>query len=199
MLFAGELWKGKIELEPKFRDYELKYARRNGEHFTSSAEFIRYMGKQLFEATVLGKTLVNLFAPEAQAWAFGVPGTAGDPERIEHLARRTLSIYDDSLDWVANIRGTLVPPECEDLRELAAQMMSVPIAQSREFIDSAVLQIGQIPEQVARGESVVIELVFELSIDDEISSALTREQNRLAGQVEEAEPRPFWRRPRGRQ
>jgi hypothetical protein len=179
LLFAGVLWRGKMVLEPKFRDYELGYARIRGEYFRSIPETLRYVERQMFEMSEVAGRVMTIFRKEAQEWAFGLQGVPGDPERIEHLAKRALTIYEDMLDGVARLRGALVPDECRQLIRLAVSSLDPPILQSRQFIDSTVLQIGTLPERIARGENAYVGLDYTISVDLNVERAISKEVKRL--------------------
>jgi len=118
--------------------------------------------------------------------AFGAPGQAGDPTKIEGMARRLLSMYESWLGWAAGLRNTSVPPAYEEVLETTACLIDGPILSVREFIDHGAHQTAQLPELAADGtHEHPITLTFELKLDieDEVVERNSRAREKLRSEL----------------
>ncbi|MDQ1250298.1 MAG: hypothetical protein QG597_4677, partial [Actinomycetota bacterium] len=175
LLYAGVLWQRREALESKWCDHQIGYSRRNGRHLDNN-EAISLMHHALDDLKVCGPNLEKVLDPVAQERAFGAPGEPGNPALIEHIAARLVSIYDDMLDIAAMLRGTTVPSETAQLMEVTARLTDMPLQQIRDAVDQLVAEIDLIPDKLARGEKIVIELTVAISIDDNVLQELARRQ-----------------------
>jgi hypothetical protein len=182
MLYASVLLIRRAALEEKWRDNEIRYARRTGRYMDQQTA-IDFLASAASDAGMIAHGLEIVLAPEAQEAAFGALGEPGDPARIEHLATRLISIYEEFLDWAANIRGVGVPTEMQRALELSARLAELPVRQIREFVDHFVALVEKIPEQLQRGESLHLEITVKIEIDDDDLSALTHELDRLREEI----------------
>jgi hypothetical protein len=98
LMFAGVLLQGRNALEEKYRDHELGYARRTG-RILPEAECIEHLNAAFDDARALAASMERVLDPRAQERAFGLPGEAGDPDRIKHLGQRLIDAYEGFLDW----------------------------------------------------------------------------------------------------
>ena len=178
LLFASVLREGKEALEPKYRDYQLQYA--------SGGPHLRFSDVQPFVSRMLNVTgseiarVETLFTTSAQEWAFGAPGSPGNPENILHLGQRVVGIYDHLLSWAAEVRAVTAPSEYAHLLATLADFASVPISQSRRFIDEYVHMISTVPERYANGErSFDTGMTYLISIDPQVTKEFNRELKRL--------------------
>jgi hypothetical protein len=186
-LYAGVLVQGKRELETKWDDHMLRLpsgARREVDR-DSATDFlsreIGWVGKQV-------EILDRIFAPDVYKQAFGLPGEAGDPTRIENLARRIVRMYESLLDWAASLRNTSIPTVYDELLETNACFVDGLTVQIRKFIDTAADQVSRLPELTADATDerpVTLELVLTLEVDPAVQErhrkALKRVQRELAG------------------
>ena len=103
-LYAGVLVQGRIALEGKWHDHQLRLPggswRQPGE---SVPDFLsQETGTMRRQMEILNR----LFEPELLERAFGPPGTAGDADLIVHIGRGVLQTYESMLDWAAELRRT---------------------------------------------------------------------------------------------
>jgi hypothetical protein len=182
MLYASVLLLRRAALEEKWRDNEIRYARRTGKYMDQETA-IDYLTSAAHDAMMIADGLNRVLDSDAQNSAFGAPGEPADPARIEHLAMRLISVYEEFLDWAANLRGVGVPSQLQNALELAARLAELPARQIREFVDYYVAQVEQIPEQLLRGEPVRLEMTLKIDIDDDALSAFTNELERLGKEL----------------
>ncbi|HEV2754455.1 MAG TPA: hypothetical protein VG318_01595 [Actinomycetota bacterium] len=93
-----------------------------------------FLSGALDEAIRIVAQLDGVLGADVQEKALGRPGEPGDAERINRLADRIISIYEDLLDWAARIRGTAVSEEFRGAFDIAARFVDVPIEQFRDFV-----------------------------------------------------------------
>ena len=182
MLFASVLLARRSALEEKWRDNEIHYARRTGSYMDLRTA-ISYLSSAASDAGAIGRGIDRVLAPEAQKAAFGDIGEPGDPAKIEHLATRLMGVYEEFLDWSANVRGVGVPRELQGAFELAARLTERPARQIREFVDYYVAQVEQVPKQLQRGEIVRLNLALKIDIDKDVLSAYSYELDRLRKEI----------------
>lgn len=176
-LYAGALRVGLDSLEAKYRDYEMGFAVPTGE---------AYFGRDAFNflrtVPVRANNLVNnfnaVFQSEVQSRAFGEPGEPGDADRILHIARRFLDVYEGFLDEAARVRGTALPDEFEEAQRAAAEFGSDAVREIRGFVARCVESVSALPEMVeGRAESdepLEVALQITLTVDEEVSTRFLR-------------------------
>ncbi|WP_198170516.1 toll/interleukin-1 receptor domain-containing protein [Actinoplanes awajinensis] len=178
LLYAGVLWQRREALEPKWRDHELGYARRTGQHF-DDREVFDFLGNVFNDLQAFGPNILKMLATQAQERAFGPLGQSGDPALIEHIATRFVEVYEDLIDMAANLRGAGVSRKLAPYMETAAHLTDTPLREIREFIDQIVAVADSLPERLATGDPIVIELMFTLTVDDEALKNHEREGERV--------------------
>lgn len=180
LLYASVLRRKMDELEPKYRDHELRFARRTGGRVLEGGEALRYLGDAFGDASANIENVSRVFDPATLERAFGPLGTPGDPILITHLGERVIEIYDGLLDWAATLRGLPVPDEFERVVELSSSFADAPIRQFREFVAEIVDVVDRIPSIVAAAsETPKIELSLIVSVDPVTEANLDREFKRL--------------------
>lgn len=179
LLFAGILLQGKERLEPKWRDFQSGYGRRNGIYLDKASAAARLQGT-LGDAIQIAAGIRSIFIPAVQQRAFGPPGVAGDAGTISHFAGRIVSAYEDLLDWASDIRGAVYPEEFQRTAALAALVADQPSRDIRFFIDRVVFEFGKIPTWLAQPnrKRLDINLTLELSTNDAALKAFTKEFTR---------------------
>jgi len=181
LLFAGVLRQGLDKLSGKWRNHELRLPARERQYLSGddvadrlSAAFGRLGG--------IVEPLNRVF--EDQQSAFGAPGEAGDPQKIEHFATWVIDAFEDILDWQAELRALDAPSEFDQALELAAQSADLPIERIHNFVTSVVSQSEQIPEFVARSKEeqeaqpLVIEATLYLEVDSPLMDRAIEEITR---------------------
>lgn len=179
LLFAGGIWQAMRALEPKYLDHELRYARITGSH-VSNPDIVDFAEQRIDRlGTIVGKLDVIL-GPNAQNRAIGKRGEPGDAIRIEHLSKRFADLYDEVMDWAAEIRGTPCDSEFAQSIELLARLADAPIATMRRFSEEMVTEIGKLPQYYASKstEPMYINLVIRPEVDTELQAEFHRELKR---------------------
>jgi hypothetical protein len=180
LLYAGVLLQGRNALEVKWHDEELGMARGEPLTLEPGAEF-EYLSNEFSRLRVLVGSVQRVFEPAAQEQASGAPGEAGDPIRIENLARHVIGIYEGLLDWAARLRAVVPPDHLERTFELTALMAKAPIVQFRQFVDELVRELGKLPAHLASEseETLQIQVDLVLRIDPEVLAEFEAEMDRL--------------------
>lgn len=173
-LYAGVLLQGRIELEGKWLDHELRLP-RGPRQAPDPDEFMTFVSSQLDWARRRIENLNVLFEAEVIERAFGPSGEPGDPERIEHLARGILQIYESMLDWAASLRNVDVPSLYRRVFVLISRMLDGPVIQIRDFIQMVADEIAEIEikSATATEESpLIIHLTLTLELEDGLEDEL---------------------------
>lgn len=182
LLYAGVLLQRRDALEHKWRDHEIRYARRQ-DGYLNRKEAIAVLRGATNEGSAIVSGITRVLDPRAQEAAFGAPGEPGDPDRIEHLASSLMAIYEELLDRAARLRGRSVPGELRHVFELAAQLVDKSILGIRAFVDKLVAEMDTVSERLSKGEKVQIDLTLMLEVDEHVSSELSREMDRIVEQL----------------
>jgi hypothetical protein len=170
-LYAGALKLGLENLEDKYRDYEMGFAKPTGEHYAGRDAF-EFLRSASANAQNLAEAFNVVLAANVQQRAFGAPGEPGDADRIMHMAQRLLDVYEGFIDEAARLRGASVPDEFRRAQAAAARFGVQPIERIRRFVCEFDETVAKLPEMVAgrteRDEPLTIEMPVELTVDDEI-------------------------------
>jgi hypothetical protein len=180
LLFAGALILELERLESRYEDYKLGYAPRSGTIIYES-RVMEYIKIQANELKILMRHVTHLYNTEvaAVALAFGPSGSAGDPARLLHLAKRYISIYEEFLLWVERLRGASIPGKYTDLIAIFEQYADQPIEEIRRFVREYAEAAGRVPEAVASGTPVRLHVKLKFSVPDEVSAAFAAEIEKL--------------------
>ncbi|MFB9474926.1 toll/interleukin-1 receptor domain-containing protein [Nonomuraea salmonea] len=178
ILFASELQMGQRALLDKWHDHELGYAARSGKHIDPESA-PSYLEAKFSEIQEIISAIELIFSCSAQNRAFGEPGQAGDEERIKHLARKLLHIYEGLLDWSAHLRSLSVPSEFTRAFRLAASFSDQPLREIRQFIESFIAMAEQLPEMLAQGQPVRVSMDLIVTADDLVIEEFNGELRRL--------------------
>jgi hypothetical protein len=182
MLYASTLLLRRNAIDKKWRDDGIGYARRTGKYLDRKAA-IEYVSSAALDAGMIIGQITHVLSSDAQETAFGRLGESGEPTMIEHIATRLIDVYEELLDWAANLRGMGVPSDFRNMIELAAQLARYPARQIREFVDYFVAQVEKIPERLLRGETVHLELTLKIELDQDVVSAVKEELDRLRNEA----------------
>jgi len=183
LLYAGVLWQGCQDLEAKWRDHELGYARRTGQHL-DEREALRHISGAMDDFKACMANLLKMLDSQARELAFGPPGQPGDAMLIEHLATRFIEVYEEILDIAARLRGARVSDNMTSVMDAAAHLADNPLKQIRDFIDQIVVETDAIPDRLALDEPITITLTLTLSIDDEAQKRIDLELDRAKKMLE---------------
>ncbi len=183
LLYAGVLWQRRQAIEWKYRDHELSYARRSGQHLNDS-EALTLLGGATKDFGVCIADLVRMIDPQVQERAFGPPGQPGNPALIEHIATRFVEVYEEILDIAARLRGTGVSDNMASVRDAAVHLTDTPLREIRDFIDQVIIEADTIPERLARDEPINITVTLTLTMDDGAEKHFYREMERARHELE---------------
>jgi TIR domain len=183
LLYAGVLWQGRQALEAKWRDHELGYARRTGQHLDDKAA-LRLLSSAMDDLKACMANLLKMLDPQARERAFGPPGQSGDPTLIEHIAMRFIQVYEEVLDVAAKLRGTGISDHMASVMDAAAHLADTPLSEIRDFIDQVIVETDTIPDRLARGEPITIALTLTLTVDDEAGKRFDVEMDRARKALE---------------
>ncbi len=166
LLYAGVIWQQRQALESKWLDHELGYARRTGQHLKDDEAF-HLLSNAFTDCSACLVNVLKVLNPQARERAFGLSGQPGDPSLIEHIANRFAGVYEELLDIAAKLRGTGVSANMAPVMDSAVHLVDAPLKEIRDFIDQLIAETDTIPDRLAREESITIELMFTLTLDDE--------------------------------
>jgi hypothetical protein len=182
LLLGGVLIQGKQRLEPKWLDHQIRYTTKAGPALNYS-EAMSLLTQGFDDLQSRTKNAARLLSEDVQRVAFGPPGVPGNVQAIEHIGTRLIEFYDYLLIWPADIRSARVPGNFEKAFELAASLADQPLLETRAFIEQVVSQYDGIPELIAGHnpeETVVVESVLVLTIDEQVLKEFNREMGKLA-------------------
>jgi hypothetical protein len=170
LLYGGLLMANMAELEPKYKDFVMGYARRNGRHI-SRDELMDFVQAAMGSINAVVKNFNMVLDAGVQERAFGKPGEPGDVDRIVHMAERFISVYEDFMDWAADLRGTStqLAGGAEALRVLS-RWAEQPVEECRRFVRDFVAELDTIEERVEAGEQVSLEMPVTLELDPALSA-----------------------------
>ncbi|MGB7962264.1 MAG: hypothetical protein WCF12_04795, partial [Propionicimonas sp.] len=96
-MYGGLVKLNMDKLEPKYQDFAMGYARRNGRH-VGRDELIDYAQSAIGSISAIARDFDMVLDAGVQERAFGKPGEPGDVDRIVHMAEKFLSVYEDLMD-----------------------------------------------------------------------------------------------------
>ncbi|MGI5398402.1 toll/interleukin-1 receptor domain-containing protein [Streptomyces sp. CA-135486] len=175
LLWGGVLWQRRDTLEAKWRDHELGYASRTGQHYDNQ-QAVTFLQNSLSDLSACPPNVLKMVSPEVQERAFGAPGEPGNADLIEHIATRFVGIYEQMMDVAAALRGAGVSGAMSEVMEATAQLADCPLREIRAFIDQVVAELDAVPEKIARGEAPQITMELILTMD---SAALKNQSKKL--------------------
>lgn len=169
LLYAAVLRQEINACEDKYRDHVLGYAPKNGRYLRDD-EALETTKRNIGFFLGLAGSFNRVLDERAQEAAFGRPGEPGDADRIIHLARRQVSVYEEFMDLAAELRATAVSSEAfRRMLDIEASWADQPVEQIRTFIERLVQETDTMVERADRGEDVIIELVVKLEVGDELT------------------------------
>jgi hypothetical protein len=169
MLFAAVLWRGKEDLELRWRDHQLQLPTGDYQRVDAS-EVAGRLAAAFGRLAWTIRPMERVFA--AQEDAFGAPGQSGDPELIRHFAGWIVFVYRRLMDWAGDVRCAGVPEELELAVELASQSADLPLARIRSFIDHVVAAVDELPARLAAAGSEPGPIEIDLTLQIEADTAL---------------------------
>lgn len=171
LLYAGLLKSNMEKLESKYQDFAMGYARRNGQRVTG--EELEVFSRSAIESIYAITNNIDVVLDSGvQERAFGAPGEPGDIDRIVHMADRFISVYEEFMDWAAELRGTVAPPgAANDAVRTLARWAEQPVEECRRFVSRYVAELDTLGERLEAGETVEIEMALTLELDAKLVDA----------------------------
>jgi TIR domain len=182
LLLAGAVWQEVHDIDAKFLDHQIGFAEMSGQYVDSRAELSTLIQHKLHEAQHLIQKITMIISTENQEWAVGTLGNPGDAIRIERLAFRFGSCYQELLSWAASLRGVVAPDEFTPVLHLLARFTDEPIDEAREFSERLVSAAMRIIDYFAADEPrdpLNISLAFTLTLDDDLIQEFNRKLKSL--------------------
>ncbi|WP_154795791.1 TIR domain-containing protein [Occultella kanbiaonis] len=170
LLYGGLLRANMDKLEPKYQDFVMGYARRNGRRL-SRDELIDFTQAAISAISAITENFNMVLDAGVQERAFGKPGEPGDVDRIVHMAEKFISVYEDFMDWAADLRGTSAQlgGGAGALRALS-RWAEQPVEECRRFVRDFVAELDTVEKRVEAGEQVRIVMPVTLEMDPAISA-----------------------------
>lgn len=171
LLYAGLLYSFTADMEPKYNDFKMGYARRSTTHV--SVEDLTLCVRR--EVGAIHRIIANFEAvltPSAQEDAFGKPGQPGDANKISHLASRFASNYEDLMDWSGELRGMTAEREGDVALKLLARWAEQPVRECRRFVQELVTQLDKWHEPREDGTPISIDITASFNLDSDLVDAM---------------------------
>lgn len=178
LLYAGLLKANMDKLEPKYQDFTMGFAVRNGRSVARD-ELVDFAQSAIASISAIVRNFERVLGAEVQERAFGKPGEPGDVDRVVHLAERFVSVYEDFMDWASDLRGTATRVEGgADALRVLARWAEQPVEECRRFVAALVVDMDTVTERVEAGENVAIDLTVKLELDPTISEEFNEKLRR---------------------
>lgn len=134
-----------------------------------TAELAWHWAEQL--STLVNQVEQAMLDPELQAIfdeSFDTDGA--DPDTVLRAAHHLMDLHDALLELAENCRGLIAPPQCRDLLDDLGELIDIPLAGYRRFIDDFVAMLTEIAEvvRVARGPVVLDPIPLNMQTDDTV-------------------------------
>lgn len=180
-LFASALLQGRDALEFSYLDYELGISRRREQVDFDAA--IAVINEVYHHASGAAGAIERAFGPAAQRRAFGLPGEAGDPNAIRHMAGQVTGMYADLLEAATQLLSIEPPEVLARMQQIVLRHLRRPIEIIRAFVDKTVEEIERLDEYLAQRRDVFIKLDLTLELDDQVGRELDDEMRRVKRKV----------------
>ncbi|HEX5405623.1 MAG TPA: TIR domain-containing protein [Pseudonocardiaceae bacterium] len=184
-LFGGVIVEIREKLRSKRRDYDIGYA-EPVRRLATDRDTCAYMSERIHYALKINSNIMQIIDKPAQVNAFGVPGEPGDVENIIHLARRLGDSYEAYFDWASDIRGSVTDAKFNRVFELLARAVGGSIRGVENFIDEYASSLPGLPERLAAGGPVTVEVHLTLEQDEDVTDELEREMELLGSIIDGA-------------
>lgn len=181
LLYAGILKLNMDKLESKYKDFSTGYARRNGQR-VKRGELLDFTQTAIGSINAIVGNFQMVLDTDLQERAFGKPGEPGDVDRIVHMAETFISVYEDFMDWAAELRGTsAMPGASSEALRLLARWAEQPVEECRRFVTDFVVELDTAQERSDAGDQVGIEMAVTLTLDPELMEAFNEKVRIAAG------------------
>ena len=179
LYFAAVMLMGVEVLRDKLHDQEIQFVRPGTCHLTDK-EVVASVMPELDRLQAITENVSRIFDADAQAAAFGPPGTPGDPDRIRYLGNSVVAFLGELLDWATDVRGIVVSAKAKTAMVLLASMVNTPIRQTLAFIAQCADSMENIPEPPRPDGSPHQVIALSITLDRKLLQQLIEETRRLA-------------------
>lgn len=168
ILYAGVLRQDLDAREGKYRDHVLGYSPRSGQ-FITDGDAMAAIQRNISNIQWLAESFGRVLDPRAQEAAVGADDEPGDPDRIIHLARRLVSVYEDFMEFAAELRATGASSGAlRKVLEVQARWADQPLEAIRSFADDIVRDMDTASQRILLGERIEIVRTIKLEVSDEL-------------------------------
>jgi hypothetical protein len=170
LLFAARLQQERAAIETKWRDYALGYSMSIGAAIEKE-DLLTWAGNMISRMRPVAANIEKVISSQAQEAAFGKLGESGNPDLIDHMAKRLIGLYEQLIDWADDFRAARLPDGTERFQEVGVLFVSQPIATVRQFVDDFTSSIEDALEQRASGKTAAVttNMTIRFEIDDEVA------------------------------
>jgi hypothetical protein len=94
-----------------------------------------------------------------------------------------MDYHERFLALVERCRGLAAPSEYAPLLGDLAQLLDIPVAAYRTFIDDFVERVGEMPQMLSYAHGTTLELdpvVLRMEVDDDLTSRITQQLREIA-------------------
>jgi hypothetical protein len=172
LLFAGALLGGRLNLESKWQDHELRLP--SGRLRYVEEPIGQFLSREMHWVARQIGALDRIFDQLLIESAFGAPGQHGNAERIEHFAERIIWTYEGLMDWAGGLRNCNADSDYDEVVELTARFVEAPLRQIREFTQLVSDEVARL-EVIAATASPEHPASVTLSLNLETDPDVTRE------------------------
>lgn len=167
LYFAGLLWDVIQRHKRRFWNAEIGLAKQR--ELMSDSFGAEYFMEIPTRYHSLISTFEPVFGPAQVEAAFGPPGVAGDPERIEQLSHMFESIYEEFLTISEDARGTVVTDNLYDLRDAAARLAVKPLEVMQNAVHEFCELVDAEAESLSKDGQPVLTLELKLELDSDVT------------------------------
>jgi hypothetical protein len=172
LLFASHLEERFAGLDWKWQNHQARYAHRTGERVDRS-NVVRVAGHYTDSLKVIIERIGSIDA--GASWALSDPSEPGDPARLEKLAAEMTDVYDDMMNWAAEVRGVdAATPDSGAVMETLAELIDSPMFAYRSFLETFIGRASDLPNDVAAGRKVDLSFGCKLDLDPFLMNDLVR-------------------------
>jgi hypothetical protein len=142
--------------------FDLKYgiSFNNNVVIDDVSEVMDWIGNQTNELINLVR-ISSILINEAAADAFGVPGVAGEHDKIQHVCQRFIEVYSRMIDWKLAFLTLKVEEEFDQILEMASCFADGPLSEIEDYCFRTYKYLYEAIDEVSLGnESVKLDFTF---------------------------------------
>jgi hypothetical protein len=182
--FASVLVQRRAQLQSRLRDAQLGYAAPSGERADGGAAVGRFVIDRMDELIVLVKQVEDFMLTPAFMAVFGSPDdeTSADGDGVVHTANRLMDYHERFLALVERSRGLKIASDHAPLIDDLSQLLGLPVASYRTFIDDFVERVGEMPRMLhyAHGTVELDPVVLHMEVSDQLLGRIRNQLSAIA-------------------